>query len=311
MQLGKVIGSVVQDREPAILGVLGREAPTFPCKVRVRGVTDDDYNYRVTGHWELAPMFGYMAIAFSSTRWEGEANRFLLTARATIRLKGVAEPIVLKNVYNSFSPMSPAADLVARPLQALLTNPFQEVEVESVEYDLEVERGFQAASIESAWADRVTAEPGSDVTIFVRMLTYRGEPVLKKLPLHIPETARPGTQVQVLLADAMSNRMVRMTLDPAFYAPRTFDDLLARVRRMEPNTNLVMRASFFERGLRYAGGAMPMLPPSALTVLQHNRSGGETAPLTTDVEQSFEMPWVIEGSKSVSITVKERDPFSP
>ncbi len=35
---GKVIGSIVQDRAPAIMGVLGREAPTFACKVRVRQI---------------------------------------------------------------------------------------------------------------------------------------------------------------------------------------------------------------------------------------------------------------------------------
>lgn len=308
---GRIVGRITQDRESAVLAKIGEEAPTFPCKVRVKGTVDDEYNYRVAGYWETAPMFTFYALASSSARWEGIGNRYTLTARTTISLKGRKEPLVLENVYTSYSVVPPSMDLVVMPMEMLLLNPYREVEIESVDYELEVRPGFEAALIESAWADRVQVEPGSEVTVYVRLRRYRGDQAVKKLKLQVPDTARPGTKVTIIVCDAMTNRVIKRGLDPGFFAPRSFESVVDMLEEMDSNKNLVLRASFFEQGLRYAGGAMPALPPSALSILEHNRLGGEAEPLVTDIEQSVQTPWVLEGSQSVSLTIKQPETYSP
>jgi hypothetical protein len=304
---GRVVGRITQDRETAILARLGEEAPTFPCTVSVRGTVDNDHSYRIVGYWELAPMFTFYALYYSSSLWEGSGNRYTLTARSSIRMKGLDEPFEFENVYNSYSVLDPSMDLVEYPMDSLLLNPYQELEVESVDYELEVRPGFSAALIESAWADRARVKPGDEVTVYVRLLQYRGERTTRELKLRIPETALPGAEVQILLCDAMTNRMIRRSLDPGFFAPRSFDDFAEAIREMEPNTNLFMRASVADQGVRYDGAAMPSLPPSALSILQHNKDGGQSTQLVTDVVDSVETPWVIEGAQTVLLTVERPD----
>lgn len=311
MTAGKVVGRITQDRESAILAKIGQQAPVFPCKVRVRGTVDDEYNYRVAGYWETAALFTLLAVGDSSARWEGWGNRYTLKAKARISLAGQEDPVVLENVYTSYSVVPPSMDLVVFPMDMLLLNPYREVEIEGVDYELEVTPGFEAALIEAVWPDRVKAEPGSDVIVYVRLLKFRGERVMKKLTLHVPETARPGSHVEITVCDAMTDRMIKRSQDPGFFAPPDFESLIEMLEETESNKNLVMRASFFERGVRYAGDAMPTLPPSALSILQFGGPGGEVQPLVTEVKQSVATPWALEGSRSVSITIKRPEPHSP
>jgi len=308
---GPVVGRIVQDRDTAIVARLGQKAPTFPCRVRVKGTLNDEFNYRVTGYWELAPMFTMLALGASSARWEGEGNRYTLTARASIWIDGREAPLRMQNVYNSYSVVPPAVDLVVMPMESLLTNPYRDVQVTKVDYELEVRSGFKAALIETAWPDRTSARPGSKLTVYVRLLRFRGERSVLKVVVPVPETAKPGSTAQVLVCGAMANRMVKRSLDPGFFAPRDFESLLRMIEQQEPNTNVAVRASFVRQGVRYRGEAMPSLPSSALSVLSFGGEGGDTAPLITDFETSVPTPYVIEGSHTFSVNIEQPEPYNP
>jgi hypothetical protein len=308
---GKVIGRVLEDREPAVFARLGQEAPTFPCTVRIRGTMDENYDYRVAGYWETAPMFAYYALYYSSIRWEGEGNRFTLEGRSRIKLKGREKPIELANTYTSYSVLDPSLDLVVMPMEDLLTNPFAEVEVESVDYELKVTPGFHAALIESVRPDRFEVAPGDELTLYVRLLHYRGERTSREIKVAIPETARPGSPVQVIVCDAISNRMIERGMDRGFSSPLNLDDLVRLVEDVTPNNHLTVRASVMDSGLRYEGAAMPALPPSAASILVQNAGGSQVADLVRDVKVSIETPWTIEGAQMVTLPVVEPDPHNP
>ena len=308
---GPVIGSITQDRDSGILGELGHKAEMFPCTVRVHGVADDTYNYQVAGFWQTAPYFTLLAVEMTSSRWQGEGNPYDLTAEVQISLKGIDKPLVLQNDYADYSVVGPSYDLIMTPLSELMTNPFRKVEVSKVDFDLDVRPGREVATVESLELDRPQAAPGSDVTLYVRLKTYRGETVVKQIPLHIPETATPGSTANVLVSDAASNRVIDRQLDPGFYDPQSFDELMEVLGKMDSNRSLVVRAAFMDRGLRYAGSPMPALPPSAVGVMDFNGGAGRTSPLVKDVRFTVPMPYVLSGTQMVSIAIKEPDPLNP
>jgi len=309
--IGKVVGRITEDREPAIMARLGEQAPTFPCKVRIRGAVNEEYNYRVAGYWTVAPLMATIAIAESSGRWEGSENRYTLKARAEISIEGRQKPLVLENVYTDSSTVPPALDLVMMPVENLLLNSYQELKIQSLNYDLEVTSGFEAALIRSAWADRVRARPGTDVTVYVRLRQYRGDESVKRLQVHIPETAKPGSEVTVLVCDAATQRMTKQSLDPGFFEPKDLESLVRALSEVEPNRNLFLRVSVLQNGLRYGGEAMPALPPSAMSVLEYAETGDQAQPLRTDYVTSVETPWVLEGAAQVSVFIEEPRPYSP
>jgi hypothetical protein len=310
-QSGAVIGTITQDRDSAILGDLGRKPDIFPCTVRVHGVAQDVYHYQVAGFWQTAPFFTQLAVEMTSARWQGEGNPYNLTAKAQISLKGVDKPLVLQNEYADFSVVGPSSDLIMSPLSELMDNPFRKVQISGVDFDLDVRPGREAATVESLELDRPEAAPGSQVTLYVGLKSYRGESVLKQIPLRIPQTAVPGTTANILVSDAASNRVIDRQLDPGFYEPQSFGELMTMLGKMDSNRSLVVRASFTETGLRYAGEAMPALPPSAMGIMDFNRGGGRTAPLATDVRFTVPMPYVLSGAQMVTVAIKQPEPLNP
>jgi len=300
----RVVGRIVQDRSSAIMGRLGEEAPMFPLKVRVRGSVSDQYNYRVAGYWMTAPFFAFYAAARSSLLWEDSGEPLTVRAKARISVDGLEEPLVLSNVYASDSVLPPSLDLLARPMSSLLLNPFKELHIEAVEYEVEARPGSAAATIESVRPDRARVAPGEELALSVRLRPYRAAPVLRKVRLKVPPGARPGTQARIIVCSAPASRIIETQQDPGLFAPRSLEGLLERLRRMEPNTELVVRASFVRRGVRFEGQAMPALPPSALGVLSF-QAGGDVQPLLTDVKLTQNTPWVLEGTQNVTVQIKE------
>ncbi|MFW6189390.1 MAG: hypothetical protein ACOC7T_03065 [Planctomycetota bacterium] len=308
---GRIIGSITQDRDSAIFGELGRHAPMFPCTVRVSGIAADEYNYQVAGYWQTAPLFAALAVQASSERWQGSGNPYHIRASTRISLEGRQEPITLNNHYADFSVLGPSLEQVLLPLSQLTMNPFREVEIEQLDFELSVERGLQAAQIISLTSNRPQAEPGSAVALTVGLRKWRGDRTTKQVEVQIPENAEPGTQIQILVADAASNRMVERRFDPGFYNPDTFQGLVRMLQRMESNRNLVVRVSFLEQGLRFQGDAMPALPPSAVNILRFNRADGRAQPLTRDLRFSVETPWVLSGSQMITLAIKQSEPHGP
>ncbi|MCD6415207.1 MAG: hypothetical protein J7M08_00735 [Planctomycetes bacterium] len=306
---GKIIGSITQDREAAIVGRLGEEAPMFPFSVRIGGATDRQYHYKVAGYWQMLPMFTTIVAQYSSQRWEGERPN-TLEAKARIWLKERPEPIELSNVFTSESPAAPVFELLGMPLSALMTNPFEKVHVKSVDYELNVKKGFHAAYIRSVRLGRLRARPGSKVKLYVRLQKWQGDEVIRTLEVQVPETARPGSKAQVLVCDAMLNNMVAARLDPGLFSPTSLDQLIETLQSTKSNRELIVRASFTTQGVRYGGQPLPSLPPSALHVL---RSGGSglLEPIITDKVQSVETPWVLTGSQTVTIEIIPPEPHEP
>jgi len=304
---GRVIGRLTQDRDSAIVGRLGEEAPMFPCTVRLAGVVDETFRYKIAAYWAMAPFLTFYATGLSAERWEGIENLFTVKATSRIRLEGRPEPIVLSNTYAAFTPMAPALELVWLPLEALMLNPFQEVLVADVEVDLEVQQGFRTARIEGLRVGRREVRPGEALELWVTLREFQGQEHVKRIELPVPEDARPGTDVSILVCDALTSLMAQMSADPGFFSPRDFEGLIASIQRLPSSTDLHVHASVVKQGVRYKGVAMPRLPASVTSMLTFGTETGLALPLLEDVSMSAPTPWVVEGLAEASVRILHPD----
>ncbi len=306
----RIVGRLTQDRDSSIIARLGERAPMLPCTVRVGGLQEDEYNYEVAGFWQTAPFYTFLAVAYSSLRFQSQDAPYTMRARSRIRIEGREEPLILENDFADWSPLRPAFTLVQMPLAALAMNPFREVAIESVDYEIELKEGFEVALIESVRAERLQVPAGGQVTLHVRLREWQGREVVREVPLEIPETARPGSEVRVLVCDAMTSMMLRSSMDPGLFAPRSFEHLIEMLEYTEPSRDLHVRVSVVEEGVRYRGRPMPALPSSAMNILQFGASG-RTDRLTSDRVTSVQTPYILEGAHMLTLTVEEPEPFAP
>ena len=301
--LGEIVGRIVQDREAAILGRLDKKSPMFPCTVNVKGAFEKTYNYNIAGFWQMAPMLTYTAITESILRLEGSGLPATISAESRIKLKDRSEPIVLRNTYASTSPTSPALELTTLPLDLLTLNPFKRGELEKVEFNMEIEQGYNVANIEAIRLNRNQFVPGETVTIYVKLRKYHGEEFVKQVEYEIPEDARPGSRVKLQVCDGPRTLSLRMAQDPGFFEPQSFDQLIEGLKLLPDQKALYVHGTFLRNGIRYEGEAMPDLPQSALRMFQISHESGDITPLQEDVQKQVGMPMVVEGSQSTVIQI--------
>ncbi len=298
----EIIGSITQDRQSAIIGEIGRKAPMFPATVNISGFHDATYRYELAGHWRYAPMMSLYAAALSAQRWEGMSDRLTVDASVRIKLRGREEALVLENVYAG-NPLRPSFELVMAPIQSLMLNPFEEVEIDSLDVDFKIGEELKAAKIESVRLEKQEVSPGEKLRMWVTLREYHGPARVEKITLDIPEDAEPGTTVRLYISDAAAVMASKYGKDPGLFRPQTLDGLIESLQVMASNTRLYVRGDFIRTGLRYAGEAMPALPGSAESMLKYGTVRGKTHPLMQDVKNSIDTGWVLDGSHGVEVRI--------
>ena len=301
----RVVGRLTQDRDSAVVGRLGERAPVFPCTVTVKGQREITFRYEVAGYWETAPMLAFWTTLLSASRWEIGENMYTVRVRSSISLQDRPEPIVLENRYAEYMPQTPFFELVWMPLAALTLNPFEELQLASLDVDVEVEAGLRAAVIESVRVGHRTVEPGGKIEIFVKLKEFQGDEHVKKIELDVPKDAQAGAVAQILVCDGITELMIRMSQDPGLFGPRDLAGLIEAIQLIPSNSHVFAHATFLRRGVRYEGAPMPTLPSSVFHMLNAGTESGATTPLVKEVAASVPTPWVVEGGAELTVEVRE------
>ena len=79
---------------------------------------------------------------------------------------------------------------VVAPLAVLMGNDVERVAVDGVDLHITTSERPQTATLERAWLDAPTVRPGSTVPLKVLLRTYRGEEVVRTVPIEIPANAQ-------------------------------------------------------------------------------------------------------------------------
>ena len=127
------------------------------------------------------------------------------------------------------------------------------------------------------------------------------------MPLAIPAHARGTLSVVVADAARTAEWDQREGRGPD---PQSLGQLLRDLNRARRNDHLYVRLVGQEPGAVVAGEALPALPPSVLSVLEADRSGGSYRPLRSTVlaEQDLPLGHALIGSRLLTFSVEPDRP---
>ena len=306
----KVVGVVDTDVSTGVAGRMGLIPDMMPVSVRVKtGRYSDPHTYHVQMVREpnLLPNL-VMAVLTNAIDTEGNLPEEL-TARikSVIRLKD-HDPIEISDTLSGprfTGPMGPAAMFgpIASIVNILARNPLAKVRIESIDCDVEIAPGRSVAAIEAVRLASDRLEPGESLRAFVTLKPFKGDrqtvPVTLTLPDDLPEGSYDAT-----LCDVTGSLRRRFRNEPGLSEPRDLDGLLAvlRLQTVPRRTALYLHVPLPDRGLAVQGQPLPNLPGSVRAVLSTNRQTQEPS-VRSDLVQSAETPWVVEGTQSLKFTV--------
>ena len=102
-----------------------------------------------------------------------------------------------EDLFTGDTPSIGAAAYVVGPINFLLRNAFEDVDIEGLNLEIDASEQSKTATLERVWIDGNRPKPGSTVTLKTLMRTYRGEEITRSVPVEIPANARGSVSIMV------------------------------------------------------------------------------------------------------------------
>jgi hypothetical protein len=302
-------GVFVQDRHTGILGVFNKQPDMIPVTLTIHsGSTSKAFHYEVLNNPRLSPV-AIMATVFNALHGVNEyGEEITYRLNGSIDVKGFPE-VGLRNMFVPAENGQPAAMAAALSLGErfgrIYDNPYNAPAVNSVKLDFDLVRERRWARLESARTDVSEARPGDEIIVETVLAPYRGERVVRQIPVKIPTSASKGT-LRILVSDGETLDRVNRA-NPAFGRKLDLASVIALLNKEHSNNRLYVSLLEADPEARVADKVMPTLPISVMNVMDGMRGNQEmivSGESNVDETATPSLDYVVSGAQLLSVTVK-------
>lgn len=296
------MGSITQDRNTAVSGVLGRKANMIPLEIKM-GTTR--YRMNMIQDPVMTPLIAQMAVFSAIDETERAVGPSTFAVKGHIDFAGGS--LRVDNVYaGDVSAAAPASLGVGQPLAYALSSGFDALKLRNVTLEIEsLDRRSQLQVADVAAPRQV--RPGDDLEIVVSLAGENGAEISKTLHYRVPVGAPLGT-LYITASDGMMNNL--FDVQSAMSSPaHSAAEILQTLGELRPNNKAYVRISRMDASYTAEGRDLPDPPASLAMILSRDQPastsvlswrGSKVAELEIPAGES-----VVTGSKSVQVEVKQ------
>lgn len=306
----ETLGAILQDRNTAVAGELGRSAALAPVSISVSrgGKRLDDYHMEMVNDRFLSPLLVQMAVfnTIDATERTVGASSFRVTGE--IEFDGSAAPLKVNNMYAADTGSALIASLsTAVPLAYVLQSGFDVLEVKKVALDIESFDAKKQFQIDSVSVGRREVRAGGKVELTTWLVGENGAEVSRTIAYQVPQGLTPGP-LYFTVADGMTTNLTEFR-QIVGAQPRSIAQLMSTVNSLRANTKAYVRVWRPEPAYQLEGADLPDPPPSVALIL----AGSQTAQGSITQTRNSKIAElevgagdsVINGSKTIQVEVKE------
>ena len=304
---GDVVGIVQQDRATTIAGTLGPGPSMIPVKLTLnseRG-TRKSFTIGIVRDQLFTPLLAYVAILNTLTSYERQNGVATYALRGAATLKKYGD-VDFEDLFTGDQPSVGAAASVVGPINLLMRNAFEDVELEGLNLEIDASEQPRSATLERVWVDGTRVKAGSAANLKVLLRTYRGDEITKDVTIQIPANARGS--VSVMVADGVrlsqwESRELQVQPLQAHGLPQ----MIRVLNNARKNNRLYVRLVTRDDGAVVKGESLAALPGSVLSVMESDRNGGSFRPLQNALMGEWEITpgLAVTGSRTLTLPLEE------
>src|SRR6266850_1702435 len=302
---GDVIGTFLQDRATAIAGRLGPGPRTIPITISLESdrAPKQTFHFGVVNDQLFGPLMTYASILNTLGSYERQFGSATFSVRGAAKVKR-HDDIAFNNLFSGDQASTGAAAYVVAPITYLMGNDYEKVDLEGVDVTFATTEEPKTATLERVWLDDPRPRAGRTVPLKVLFRTYRGDEVVRTLPIDIPANASGMLSILVSDGQRLGQTEQREARGPQ---PRSVDQMIKSLNKARRNNTLYIKLLGSDAGAVVNGELLSSLPPSVLGVLEGDRNGGSFNPLHSATIAEWELPTehAVAGSRTLSITVSQ------
>jgi hypothetical protein len=306
----EMMGSIVQDRNTAVAGELGRMAAMAPVAISVSraGKRMESYQMEMVNDRFLSPLLMQMAVFSTIDATERTVGASSFRVSGEIEFDGSSAPLKLNNMYAADTGSAMMASLAtAIPLAYVLQSGFDSLQVKRVALNIESFDEKKQLQIDGVYAGRREVRAGEKVEIITTLVGENGAEVARKVEYQVPAGITPGP-LYFTVADGMTTNLTefRQVLGAQ---PKSIGQLISTVNNLRANTKAYVRVWRPEPAFQLEGADFPDPPPSVALIL----AGAQTTTGAISQTRNSKIAELeigagdcaISGSKTIQVEVKE------
>ena len=306
----ETMGAILQDRNTAIAGELGRTAAMAPITLTVSrgGKRLDTYQMQMVNDRFLSPLLMQMALfnTIDATERTVGASSFRVTGE--IDLEGSSAPLKVNNMYAADTGSAMIASLsTVIPLAYVLQSGFEALEVKKVALDIESFDAKKQYQIDGVSVGRREVRPGGKVELTTLLVGENGNELPRTIVYQVPQGLTPGP-LYFTVADGNTTNIAEFR-QIIGNQPKSIPQLLSIVNNLRANTKAYVRVWRPEPAFQLEGADFPDPPPSVAMILGGSPAGfGSISQTRNSKVAELEIAAgdrVISGSKTIQVEVKE------
>jgi hypothetical protein len=302
---GEIIGTVLQDRATAIAGKLGAGPRMIPINVTLESSrrAKETFHFNVVNDQLFGPLMTYASILNTLASYERQFGSASFIVRGAAKVKK-HEAVNFNNLFSGDQAAMSMAAYVVAPVTYLMGNDYEKVDVEGVDVTIATTEEPRTGVLERVWLDDPRPRAGRTVPLKVLFRTYRGEEIVRTLPIEIPSNAS-GT-LSILVSDGQRLGLTEQR-EARLPQPRSVDQMIKALNKARRNNTLYIKLLGSDAGAVINGELLSSLPPSVLGVLEGDRNGGNFNPLhsATIGEWELSTDHAVAGSRTLTISVSQ------
>ncbi|MGB7554099.1 MAG: SpoIVB peptidase S55 domain-containing protein [Candidatus Korobacteraceae bacterium] len=302
------VGAFVQDRRAGIMGRFDREPHMIPVTLTFNGVSHPkQFHYEVLNNAKVTPA-AMMATVFNAIQGMNEYGE-----DTTYRLRGDIDvlgypKLRVQNMYAPLDGTTPTAYGIALSIgehfSRIFENPYATPKIEGVELNFDLVPDRRSARLETARTDVTEARPGDQITIETLLRPYRGESIVRQIPMKIPTSTPKGT-LRILVSDGDTLDKMRRVSGPM---SRRLDlgSTIALLNKEHMNSELYVSLLEANPQAMVDDKVMPTLPLSVMNVMDGMRGTQDMIVVGESAvdEASTPVDYVVTGSQVITLTIK-------
>jgi hypothetical protein len=302
-----VVGTVSQDRATTIAGTLGPGPTLIPVRISLtseRG-TKKTFQMGMVNDQLFTPMLAYLSILNTLSSYERQNGAASYVVRGTASIKD-HRGVAFEDLFTGDQSSVGAAAYVVAPINFLLRNAFENVELEGLSLEISASEEPRSATIERVWVDGGRPKSGTTVDLKVLVRTYRGDEITRTLPMQIPPSARGTLSVMVSDGARLSQWEAReLQVQPL--QTRGLPQMIQVLNNARKNNRLYVRLLGRDAGAVVKGESLSSLPPSVLSVMESDRNGGSFRPLQNAMlgEWDIQTEYAVLGSRTLTLALED------
>jgi hypothetical protein len=307
---GREVGVALQDRRPAVAGVLNGRAHMLPLTVNVTMAETrrQQFHFEMVEDRGFAPTLAAIAALNSVLESGGAGSSQTLSWTVRLARRG-APALMLHDLASGEAAFGGLLTAIAGPMRFLMNNPFERLTLDSVDVTADLRPTREQWSVRSARLASRSVRPGGQAVVVCDLQHWRGEHVTRSLTLTVPEEAPPG-RYAVWVGGGAELARFEAIRTPAAFRPTSLDEAWRRLGTMHSTDALYGGLYASAPQITDGGRDYPELPETAALLMTGgtitpDRRRSETA--TLDVAR-LPFAGAVDGSLMLELIVDAHAP---